>query len=86
MQVIAISSKLAPLFSSPFGSHTSQGVLSGNGDPYLGHLRNIIIVSISSLVMLVADITLSWTHAAILELRFKAKFSRPVCNHNSDLQ
>ena len=43
-------------------------------------------VSIPSLVILVADIDFSWMQAAILELRFKAKFSRPICNHNRDLQ
>lgn len=85
MEVIAISSKLATLSSAPFGSHITEHPQWGWG-PLPGALEKLIIVSISSLVILVADVDFSWMQAAILELRFKAKFSRPICNHNSDLQ
>lgn len=61
----------------------------GIGTPTWVLEKLIIIVSISSLVMLVADVAFSWTHAAILELRPKDKFAdlSVTCNvRNSDLQ
>lgn len=79
--MIDISSKLAPPRLFSLGSRTSKGILSRDGDPYLGGLEKLIsTVSISSLVILEALRAFSWTHAAILELRFKAQFSRPISN------
>ena len=79
--MIDISSKLAPRASSPLAAPHQRAFSAGNGDPYLGGLEKLIsTVSISSLVILEAAMAFSWTHAAILELTFKAQFGRPISN------
>lgn len=79
--MIDISSNPARRSSSPFGSRASEGILSRAGDPRRRGLEKLIsIVSISSLVILEADMAFSRTHATILELRFEAQFSSPVSN------
>ena len=80
-QLSVLSWQLSPSLPLAAAHHRASSVVMG---PLPGALEKLIIVSISSLVILGADV--SWMQAAILELRFKAKFSRPICNHNSDLQ